>query len=330
MSICLCYDSADKSLDLIALGCLSQLGRAGRPALDQCTARERDLKALQSLPIGFEEPVHVLVPRQELRICNERVCAHVWSGRLLNGSLVLLAPGVYTVSPQVNAHLKMKGATLAGRVLTVMGYCGIFAIDVSSPDGFVRRRQLATRDSFLSYAADMHGVRGAVALTEAATYAIERARSPLEARLAYALTASARLGGLGFDVPKLNALIEFGEDAQAIIGQRDTEVDLLWYGRNTIVEANGEYRHDGRFGDDLTRASALEAEGNSVRFVTSQQLRSPRQMLLLGAWLAERLGVEAPSPNRRKLKQFLAEIMAYRYPQYSLSLMPPGPATLSA
>ena len=93
MSICLCYDSADKALDLIALGCLSQLGRASRPALDQCTARERDLKALQSLPIGFEEPVHVLVPRQELRICNERVCAHVWSGRLLNDSLVLLAPG---------------------------------------------------------------------------------------------------------------------------------------------------------------------------------------------------------------------------------------------
>ena len=102
------------------------------------------------------------------------------------------------------------------------------------------------------------------------------------------------------------------------MGASSLDGDLVWTDRRVVLEANGRLRHEMRFGEDLTRASALESEGYSVRLVTSQQLRSARQMLVLGIWLAERLGVEPSFPERHDLQELLNEINGFSYHRYAL------------
>lgn len=318
MSICLCGQSAEKILDLIALKRLEQQGRAGSSEFETCCARTKEIRsALESLP-DLERPIHLLVPHQKLRVCRSGVCSHVWSGIVPKGSLITLAQGVYAASPEFNALLEMRGSSRMESVLTLMMYCGIFAIDESSEDGFVKRPPLTNVSRLTGFAKSLRMFDCSHALLDAAELVLERARSPLEARLAIALTASPKLGGFGMPRPALNKPVRLGENSQAIIGAEELEADMLWPDRRVVLEANGKLRHEGRFGEDLTRASALEEEGYAVRFVTSQQLRSPRQMTLVGRWLSEKLGIEPSFPSRERLGRLLSELTAFEYHHISL------------
>lgn len=318
MSICLCGESAEKALDLIALKKMGQLGRAGQTAFETCRAGKRELRpALELLP-PLERPVHLLVSRQELRVTDALSKSHVCTSILPADSLISLAPEIYVASPELNALLEMRGRSRMERALVIMGYCVIFAIDEGSEDGFVRRPQLTTVSRLREFAEQMGFGSHTLGLLEAARLALERARSPLEARLALALTAPAALGGLGIVKPELNATIKLGKEGRALVGSAHVDGDIVWRDQRIVIEANGRFRHEGRFGEDLTRASALESERYSVRFVTSQQLRSARQMLILGRWLARHLGLDADFPERERLQGLLNELLAFEYHRYSL------------
>lgn len=313
MSICFCGTTAERILDLIALKRLSSYGCAGHEAFDGCSSGRKELReALRILP-ELDKPIHLLVPRSSLRVRTDEARPHVWRGPVPYGSLLYLAPGILTASPEFNALLEMRGASLVERTLTLMRYCGIFAIDESSEDGFVKRPQLATVERLRSLALQEQRQFSSRNLLEASELAIERARSPFEARLALVLTIPSEMGGFGIPRPELNKPIDIGDEGFAILGRRSVEGDLVWLGKRIVVEANGRLRHEGRFGDDLTRASALEANGFSVRFVTAQQLRSPRQMSILAGWLMERLGIKTPMPDPDKLRELLNEIMSFKF-----------------
>lgn len=318
MSICLCGQSAEKVLDLIALKRMEHSGRAGKAAFDTCRAGKKELHAALELLPELENPIQLVVPSQELRVCDDIHNTRVWSGALPEKSLVMLSPGVYSASPEFNALLEMRGKTRIGRALALMGYCGIFAIDESSEDGFINRPQLTSVERLRSYAREIRLEHSSHVLSDTTGLALERARSPLEARLALALTLPCGMGGFGIARPELNTYIELGKEAQAILGRSWAEPDLLWPDAKVVLEANGRLRHDGKFGDDLTKASALEADGYAVRFVTSKQLRSPRQMMVLGSWLAEKLGVTKAFPKRELLEGLLGDIMSFEYHHTSL------------
>ena len=318
MSICLCSASAEKILDLIALKRLKPLGNTGCGVLDSCRAGKRDIKVSVSQLPELEEPIHVLVRDGRLRVDSSFSKAHLWRGAVPPGSLMLVAPGAHVICPEFNALLEMHGRSLVERALVLMGYCGIFAIDESSEDGFIKRPQLTTVDKLNRYAARMGNHLLVNSLHDTLPFVLERARSPFEARLVLALTLPSKMGGLGFEHPKLNHPIRLGRNAQAIQGTSVVDGDLVWQESRIAIEANGRLRHEGKFGDDLTRASALESEGYTVRFVTTQQMRSARQMLLLGQWLAERLGIEPVFPERRVLQELLNEINGFQYHRFSL------------
>lgn len=93
---------------------------------------------------------------------------------------------------------------------------------------------------------------------------------------------------------------------------------MLWDRAKVIVEANGKLRHEGRFGDDLTKASALEAEGYAVRHATSQQLKSPKQLMVLGTWIARMMGITGPQPREKQLDTLIKELVSFEYHRFSL------------
>ncbi|MBQ3340122.1 MAG: hypothetical protein IJG82_11120 [Atopobiaceae bacterium] len=319
MGFCVCGPSAKKVLDLIALKRIGHGGRADARFFEGCRAGKRELDAALSTLPYLERPVHLLVPEQELRVNDGVRRSHVWNRTVPEGALFRIAPMVCTVSPEFNALLEMRGASRISRALTLMDYCGIFAIDEGSEDGFVRRPQLTSTVRLRDFALETRFNPCSRLLADAVELALERARSPLEAKLALALTAPREMGGFGLPKPELNSPVDVGDKGFALIGRRSLEADLVWKSGGVIVEANGRLRHEDRFGEDLTRASAFEANGYSVRFVTSLQLRSPRQMCLLAQWLMDRLGIEMPFPDMAVLQRLLEEIMGFEYHHISLS-----------
>lgn len=318
MSICLCGPSAEKILDLLALKRLHALDRAGRMEFETCRAGRRELRRALSVLPPLEQPVHVLVPEPTMRVRDAEVRAHVWSGPVVEGALIRLAPSVYALCPEFNAALLMRGAASVARALVLMSYCGIFSIDTGSEDGFVRRPQLTTVDRLRDFAVKMQHCSCSHALSRAAELTLERSRSPLESSLAVVLTAPCKLGGFAVPRPELNAAISLGETGCAILGRRVVEADLVWRGKRVVLEVNGRLRHEGRFGDDLTRSSALESQWYSVRFVTAQQFRSARQMLVLGRWLRRELGMEELLPERSALQKLIGDVTGFAYPRFSL------------
>jgi hypothetical protein len=319
MSVCLCLASAEKVLDLISYGFIEQFGLAGADQLAACRATGDELRRLGSIPLDLGKPVHVLVPDRRWRTCKDGITSHTWGGKLSDGALISLGGGILAASPEFNAALEMRGRTPVARALILMSYCGVFAIDEGSEDGFIWRRPLTCIDRLWTFSRTIKGDPCSAALRDAVLLAGERCRSPLEARLLLALTAPRFMGGLGLAMPRMNHRIDLSEEGRAIWGADSIEGDMVWEARKVDLEANGKLRHRGRFGEDLTRASALESGGYSVRFATARQLRSARQMLVLGRWLSEHLGCDAADlPERNRLQSLLNEINSFNYHCISL------------
>ena len=170
------------------------------------------------------------------------------------------------------------------------------------------------------HAAPKHGTDGtAWAMLEALELTLECARSPMEPRLALLFMVGRRQGGFGFEPPELNAVVPLSADGSSIWGFNSIEGDIVWRGFRVIVEYNGRLRHVARYGEDLTRANALRASGYQVFLVTSQQMRSARQMLVIGSLVAQGMGMPEPTlPERELLQRLIGEVMSYETPHITL------------
>ena len=319
MSICLCMETGEMILDLIALGRLSKGERGGKTELDDCGCNPKEALVAQ-LMLGLTgQPMHLLVSSASRRSRRKGVVSHVWSGPVPADSLILLVPGIFVASPEFNALIMMRGCPKMHRPQVLMGYCGLFAIDESSEDGFVKRVPLTSVRRLRDYALGMRGEPCAEALLDALDLTLDRVRSPMEARLVLVVLTPRSGGGLGMVPPECNVELTLNEDGRAIWGFKTIEGDIVWRRWRLVLEYNGRLRHEGRYGDDLTRANALRTSGYDVMLVTSQQLKSARQMLVVGEWLAKAMGVSTDDlPQREQLQETINSVMSYETPHISL------------
>ena len=319
MSVCLCLDSAEKLLDAMALGLMRRGERVEAFHLKECVTTKKEVNRALSLLPRMEEPLQLLVADQDARGNRQGIKGHVWSGYLPNGALIQVAEGVFVAAPEFNALLAMGKSTWLHRPQVLMSSCGIFAIDDSSEDGFVRRPPVTNIKRLSEFAISMPKCHRTRAMLDALALTAERARSPMEAKLVLPLIVPRDKGGFGFEKPELNAPIRLSSEGQAIWGKDVVDGDLLWRLIKKLLEYNGRLRHEGKLGTDLTRAAALEASGYDVRIVTYEQMKSARQMLQVGRWLAEGMGISTDSlPERKALQPILTDVLAYEHPRFVL------------
>ena len=319
MSICLCLDSAEMILDLMTLGRIKRGSRVEGRRLKECVTTKAEVDRAIALLPPMEEPLNLLVADDSLRSRRPGVNSHVWTKHLVDGSLIQICDGIYVVSPEFNALLGMGRKQWLHRPLVLMSACGMFAIDESSEDGFIRRAPTTDIKRLTDFAHSMPRGHRTRLLLDALELTAERARSPMEAKLVLPLIAPPERGGFGFEKPELNAVIQLNSEGQSIWGFEMIEGDILWRLARKLIEYNGRHRHEGRLGFDLTRASALEASEYDVRIVTYEQLKSARQMRLVGEWLAEGIGMPPGGlPKREALQPVLTEVLAYEHPKFSL------------
>lgn len=260
-------------------------------------------------------PLEALVGAPEHRRRGADVAYHVTTGHLPAGSLLRAAPGIYVASPalaivQVAARTRSLAATLA----IIMELCGGFSMpeelgigDAAAAPSLMgtaqRRAALAETPRYAEsepalavadlrrYLSELAGTAGSKLARAAARYALDGARSPMEAITTCLFHAPRSVGGFGLRQLQLNERIEFNEVARAASGLPYAVCDAYVPDAKTTLEYNGSDHdtHEQRLHDER-RAAGLAALGITTIALNDRQLRDIEALEAIARTLYRRAG----------------------------------------
>ena len=239
-------------------------------------------------PWWLARPLYVVVAGQELRRPSSEFVCHVWGGPLPKGSVLDTQNGFCVCSPEL-CFLQMANC-LSMVELIMLGFelCGTY--DVS--DGDVRECQPLTSVAKLSAFADkMHGVNGRKNALTALKQVVDGSASPRETAVCMCLCLPYRLGGYGFEKPKLNHRIDIPRTLKSHVRQTYFVGDLCWPEHRLVVEYDGSLHMDeDRRASDEARRTVLETMGYTVVAITRKQFNSVVATHAVAETLALHLG----------------------------------------
>lgn len=239
-------------------------------------------------PWWLARPLHVIVSDQKLRRPSSVFVCHVWSGPLPKGSVLDTQNGFCVCSPEL-CFLQMANS-LSMVELIMLGFelCGTFDVN----NGDVRECQPLTSAAKLwAFADKMHGVNGRKNALAALKQVVDGSASPRETALCMCLCLPYRLGGYGFEKPKLNHRIDIPRALKSHVHQSYFVGDLCWPDHRLDVEYDGSLHLDAdRRASDEARRTVLEAMGFTVVAVTRKQLNSVAATHAVAETLALHLG----------------------------------------
>lgn len=131
------------------------------------------------------------------------------------------------------------------------------------------------------------------------------AASPEEARACMLLCSGAWYGGMGWDAPDMNRVIPFTPSARTIARMPYCIGDMVWQGRRSILEVQGEAFHASEHGFRVAtgRTAALESMGYAVAEVTHSQMADLELFDYLLSVLAMKLGFPCHCMSRAFLER---------------------------
>lgn len=255
-------------------------------------------------PWWLARPLHVIVASRELRRPSSEFVCHVWGGQLPKGSVLDTQNGFCVCSPEL-CFLQMANS-LSMIELIMLGFelCGTY--DVS--DGDVRECQPLTSVAKLSaFVEKMHGANGRKNALAALKQVADNSASPRETALCMCLCLSYRLGGYGFEKPRLNHRIDIPRTLKSHVRQSCFVGDLCWPEHRLDVEYDGSLHLDeDRRASDEARRTVLETMGFTVVAVTRKQFNSVAATHAVAETLALHLGrrlrFKEPSFSRARLR----------------------------
>ena len=170
-----------------------------------------------------------------------------------------------------------------------MELCGRFGID---GDVFLRP-QTTTPTMLAIQAQSLRRVHGRSKAIEVAPLVIGGAASPMEIALTLILCAARDQGGYGLSAPELNHKLPVPDHLRTMWDDDHITPDMLWDDAHLVVEYDSELHHTAasRIANDALRRNLLEEMGYRVITVTSQHLRTPRQIDQIAQTIAKRLGM---------------------------------------
>ena len=239
-----------------------------------------------------DKPLDILVPDRTMRRKVKGVRFHAASGKLPPESLMDAGHGVLVASAPLLFVQLCQGKSVNQCIRIGCNLCGCYSLDPSSPDGVVKRKQLATKEDLTKYLKLAHHLRGSRNAEAALPWVLENARSPKEVELGLAFSLPKRLGGFGFAQPQLNGSEVIVGPARTISDDYTNEIDVYWPDQRFGFEYASYSNHGDirKIGRDQRRALALREMGVHIVQVTDEQLKDPHQMLAL-AHILEEYGV---------------------------------------
>jgi len=241
---------------------------------------------------------------------------HVSSGEFPQGSFIRGDKELVVSSPEL-CFLQMA-SELNFVDLIKLGYefCGNYRLDkLSEPEqGFRKDIPLTSVAALKFYLNKAAGLKGRKNASKALRYIADGAASPMEPVLAMMLTLPYRLGGYGFEMPRLNYPIEIGPKTQLSRSKITYYGDLYWPGARVDIEYDSDAFHStpDRIAADSIRRTTLNSTGVTVITVSRKQIISNSRMREVAKVLSKKLGkrLQPPMPefttrNLRLLKQLL-------------------------
>jgi len=249
---------------------------------------------------GLTLPLEILVGSSNARKVNRNLICHTYKWRDNEENFVRVSPGLAVCSPE------LCFVQLANRLslieLIEIGYelCGGYRLDkLQNPSRGFRDdfplTSVADLSAFIDRATRHKGLVGAARATQ---FILDNSKSPRETTLAMLLTLPYRLGGYGFEKPRLNYRIdvsgEFGKKAG-----KQYFCDLFWPEARLAVEYDSDAYHalPERIAEDAIRKNDLTSVGITVYTMTNRQVTNSIQLQKLAKQLSRKLD------KRLKLKK---------------------------
>ena len=279
--------------------------------LNSRTAHGDGLDRSLLLREGFTDgdgTIDALVGSDSLRPHTEELSLHVISVNLPQGSIMEVAPGLYSVCPGLAAIQYAQSHDLYQTIALLMELRGAFSLpeDHRPVAATVTPIRADEGDPSLSYyegdpvltgydmetlLKNVRGINGMGIASRANAIALDGARSPMEAIIAAVFHAPRNAGGFGLSRMLLNHTIQFSEEATRVSGMRKAVCDAYVFPALSTLEYNGSF-HDAtvRRQHDEKRDMGLSAMGIKTFPLNDQQLRNIEAMEVIAKMVHRRAG----------------------------------------
>ncbi len=291
-----------------------RLGTAAQPRLSRitslrsCAHRESDLRALAEEPAlrGLTRPLDVLIDPGFSNKGSDVATRHRMSIAPPPKSFFIANDSVAVCSPELSFLQLSRHLTPLESILLACELCGDYALLLNDNDCLVQCKPLTSRRNLEQYLSLCQEAKGIKQARRAASCAFDKARSPMESKVALLLSESNARGGFGLAKPELNLEMSI----LSINGERQVRAcDLLWRDKQLAIEYDSSTHHEGHadIDRDARRRNQLVLNGLTVLTVTRRQVKEFAYMEGLAQEVRELLGVtqRCRVPNVRMRRQAL-------------------------
>ena len=260
-------------------------------------------------PWGLTKPLHILVGSKNARKAARDLRCHIASGRFPNGSFIPVAPGFQVASPELCFMQEANELSLPELIVLGFEFCGRYRLDkIAEPDrGFRDDDPLTSVAALGAFITKATGLKGRTNALKALPFIADNAASPMETVLTMLLTLPYRLGGYGFDLPKLNYPLEIDTKAARASGKRRFCCDLYWPDSQVDLEYDSDSYHQTskQHEKDAVRRTVLSSGGIEVITVSRAQIMQTLAMHAVAETLSKKL--------KRRLRLPLPEFNQSRF-----------------
>lgn len=273
--------------------------------------REDDLEAFG----GGSYVVHLAVVDAGQRRKTRRIVTHLRSAPYPQGAFRRYARGVYVASPEL-CFLE-AASFLSFFQLVKFGFliCGTYTLNPDAEE-LNCRPSFTNKRKILSFIDRMGTTRSCRVAKRALELVAEGSASPRETETAILLAAPSRMGGYGFELPRLNYRIDFTEDQRRMFGRQFVVLDLYWPQFGVAIEYDGEDGHSA-FEDvarDRRKSSEMAYLGITVVRVDKRQMANAYQVQVLARKCARLMGryMRKMEPDQMRKKEALFDAVMRR------------------
>ncbi len=275
-----------------------RLGSAPRPrpsriaSLRSCVHHENDIRALAEQPAlrGLTRPLDVLIDPSFSNKDSAVAARHRMSIVPPPKSFFIANDSVAVCSPELSFLQLSRHLTPLESTLLACELCGDYALLLNDNDRLVQCKPLTSRRDLERILSLCQGAKGIKQARRAASRAFDKARSPMESKVALLLSESNAQGGFGLAKPELNLEMS----VLSINGERQIRVcDILWREKQLAIEYDSSTHHEGNadIDRDARRRNQLVLNGLTVLTVTRRQVREFSYIEGLAQEVRELLGV---------------------------------------
>ncbi|WP_350455070.1 DUF2726 domain-containing protein [Slackia heliotrinireducens] len=228
-----------------------------------------------------EVPTILVTDKNAIRP-TDKVNYRLYSGQITAGMVVRIDKDVYL--PSVEFHFLLSADNLPLAQLIELGFelCGNYDLGPYNDPFALRPEQLTTPSKLKCFLEGHKGVKGCKKALQAVSCIASGSWSPMESKLATAMSLRSRCGGYEYGIPRCNHEIKLSNAETPLDGRRSFYIDLLFIHKDCHSKLHrGAIEYDGLMhqseqaqAKDRAKTHVLEARGIDVMHLAFEDINT--------------------------------------------------------